>query len=267
MVLFALSCFGLLLFLWLSFGGPVPLKPKGYQVKVAFPEATQLGEQADVRVAGVSVGKLTKKDIDPKQPNRTIATLTIDRKFAPIAKDTQGDPAPEDAAGRDVRGAHARQPPDGRRGARRRRAGPRARRQDRRARRDLRGLRPADPARVPHLAADAGAGDRRPRPGPQRRLRQPARVRRGRHRPAERARQPVPGGLGRSCATRARCSTRSPRTRASCTTSSPAPARRSTRPPRARRRWRRRSRSSRRSSTSPRRRSRAWRRSPRTPTR
>ena len=26
MVVFALSCFGLLLFLWLSFGGPVPLK-------------------------------------------------------------------------------------------------------------------------------------------------------------------------------------------------------------------------------------------------
>ena len=89
MVVFALSCFGLLLFLWLSFGGPVPLKPKGYQVKVAVPEATQLGEQADVRVAGVSVGKLTKKDIDPKQPNRTIATLTIDRRFAPIAKDTK----------------------------------------------------------------------------------------------------------------------------------------------------------------------------------
>src|SRR6478672_11718596 len=89
MVLFALSCFGLLLFLWLSFGGPVPLKPKSYQVRVAFPEATQLGEQADVRVAGVSVGKLTSKTIDAKQPNRTIATLTIDRKFAPIAKDTR----------------------------------------------------------------------------------------------------------------------------------------------------------------------------------
>ena len=45
MVLFALSCFGLLLFLWLSFGGPVPLKPQGFRFKVAFPEATQLGEQ------------------------------------------------------------------------------------------------------------------------------------------------------------------------------------------------------------------------------
>jgi hypothetical protein len=28
MVLFALSCFGLLLFLWTAFGGPVPLKAK-----------------------------------------------------------------------------------------------------------------------------------------------------------------------------------------------------------------------------------------------
>ena len=27
-ILFCLSCFGLLLFLWESFGGPVPLKPK-----------------------------------------------------------------------------------------------------------------------------------------------------------------------------------------------------------------------------------------------
>jgi hypothetical protein len=36
-VLFALSCFGLLLFLWESFGGPVPLKPKGYRVTVQLP--------------------------------------------------------------------------------------------------------------------------------------------------------------------------------------------------------------------------------------
>ena len=29
MAVFALSCFGLLLFLWLSFGGSIPLKPQG----------------------------------------------------------------------------------------------------------------------------------------------------------------------------------------------------------------------------------------------
>jgi phospholipid/cholesterol/gamma-HCH transport system substrate-binding protein len=83
MVLFALSCFGLLLFLWLSFGGPIPLKPQGYRIKVAFPEAVQLGLEADVRTAGVTVGKVRAKDLDP-HGNRTVATLEIDRRFAPI---------------------------------------------------------------------------------------------------------------------------------------------------------------------------------------
>src|SRR3954465_8444785 len=87
MVLFALSCVGLLLFLWLSFGGPIPLKPKGYQVKGAFPEATQLGLEADVRVAGVSVGKVRDKTIDPAHPNRTVAPLELDRNYAPSATD------------------------------------------------------------------------------------------------------------------------------------------------------------------------------------
>jgi phospholipid/cholesterol/gamma-HCH transport system substrate-binding protein len=89
MVVFALSCFGLLLFLWLSFGGPIPLKPQGYRVHVAFPEATQLGLEADVRVAGVSVGKVVKKDIDPAHPNRTVATLELTKRFAPIASDSR----------------------------------------------------------------------------------------------------------------------------------------------------------------------------------
>jgi len=85
MVLFALSCFGLLLFLWLAFGGPVPLKPKGYRFNVAFPEATQLAEQADVRIAGVSVGKVVKKDINVKgEPNRTIATIQLNPDVAPL---------------------------------------------------------------------------------------------------------------------------------------------------------------------------------------
>jgi phospholipid/cholesterol/gamma-HCH transport system substrate-binding protein len=85
MVLFALSCFGLLLFLWISFGGAIPLKPKGYQFKIAFPEATQLGLEADVRVAGVRVGKVRGKELDSKG-NRTIATIELDRRFAPIHK-------------------------------------------------------------------------------------------------------------------------------------------------------------------------------------
>ena len=53
MVLFALSCFGILLYLWLVFGGSTPLKPQGYRFKVNFPEATQLAQEADVRISGV----------------------------------------------------------------------------------------------------------------------------------------------------------------------------------------------------------------------
>src|SRR5918999_226755 len=64
MVVFALSCFGLLLFLWLSFGGPIPLKPQGYRVQVGFPEATTLAKEADVRIAGVSVGRVRELQPD-----------------------------------------------------------------------------------------------------------------------------------------------------------------------------------------------------------
>ena len=86
MVLFALSCVGLLLFLWLSFGGTIPLNPQGYRIRVAFPEASQLADQADVRIAGVSVGKVIGKSLDPKG-NRTIATIQLNNAFAPIHRD------------------------------------------------------------------------------------------------------------------------------------------------------------------------------------
>ncbi len=88
MVVFAFSCFGLLLFLWLSFGGPVPLKPKGYRFEVGFREATQLAVEADVRSAGVPIGKVRAKRVDPKI-NRTIATIEIERKYAPIHADAR----------------------------------------------------------------------------------------------------------------------------------------------------------------------------------
>ena len=55
-VLFVLSCFGLLMFLWESFGGPLPLKPKGYRFSVAFPRSFSLAEESDVRISGVEVG-------------------------------------------------------------------------------------------------------------------------------------------------------------------------------------------------------------------
>src|SRR4051812_4077969 len=88
MVGFALSCFALLLFLWLSFGGSIPLAPKGYRFRASFPEATQLAQQADVRIAGVSVGKVVKKELDPKG-NRTMAFIELNPSFAPLHKDAK----------------------------------------------------------------------------------------------------------------------------------------------------------------------------------
>src|SRR5262249_18319599 len=88
MVLFALSCVGLLLFLWLSFGGAIPFKPQGYRFRASFPNAQQLASQADVRIAGVSVGKVVGKALDP-QGNRTIATIELENKYAPIHVDAR----------------------------------------------------------------------------------------------------------------------------------------------------------------------------------
>jgi phospholipid/cholesterol/gamma-HCH transport system substrate-binding protein len=88
MVGFALSCFGLLLFLWLAFGGPVPLKPKGYQFNVAFREAGQLAQEADVRISGVSVGKVKAIETD-KGSGASDATIELESRYAPIPMDTK----------------------------------------------------------------------------------------------------------------------------------------------------------------------------------
>src|SRR5437764_14834234 len=88
MVIFALSCFGLLTFLWISFGGSVPLKPKQYQLHVNFPEATTLAEAADVRIAGVPVGKVRSKRLD-KKGNRTKVVLSTDPQYAPLPRGTR----------------------------------------------------------------------------------------------------------------------------------------------------------------------------------
>jgi phospholipid/cholesterol/gamma-HCH transport system substrate-binding protein len=88
MVIFALSCFGLLLFLWLAFGGPVPLKPKGYRFEVSFPEATTLAKEADVRISGVPVGKV--KDLQPdKKTGLTDVTIELQHQYAPIPSNTR----------------------------------------------------------------------------------------------------------------------------------------------------------------------------------
>jgi phospholipid/cholesterol/gamma-HCH transport system substrate-binding protein len=85
---FALSCFGILLFLWVAFGGPTPLKAKGYTVKIPFTEAAQLANQSDVRISGVSVGKVQKIQLSP-DGKHALATLQLNDQYAPIPKNTK----------------------------------------------------------------------------------------------------------------------------------------------------------------------------------
>jgi virulence factor Mce-like protein len=87
MALFALSSFGACLYLWMAFGGPSPLKPQGYRVHIAIPEATQLANQSDVRISGVSVGKVVALGTAPR--NRKAVTIELQHRFAPIPRDTK----------------------------------------------------------------------------------------------------------------------------------------------------------------------------------
>jgi phospholipid/cholesterol/gamma-HCH transport system substrate-binding protein len=88
MVVFALSCFGLLLFLWLAFGGPVPLKPKGYRFHTSFSEAGQLSLEADVRISGVPVGKVKTITAD-KRTGRAVVEIQLDARYAPLPSDAR----------------------------------------------------------------------------------------------------------------------------------------------------------------------------------
>jgi ABC-type transporter Mla subunit MlaD len=80
---FALSCFGILLFLWITFGGPTPFKAKPYEIKIPFNEATQLAQQSDVRISGVSIGKVQSIEVAPNG-KQALATVDINDKYGPI---------------------------------------------------------------------------------------------------------------------------------------------------------------------------------------
>jgi phospholipid/cholesterol/gamma-HCH transport system substrate-binding protein len=91
---FTLSCFGLILFLWTAFGGPIPLKPESYRITAYFPEATQLAQESDVRIGGVSVGKVKSIELAPPSErvngnDTTAAVIEIEPEFAPIASDAR----------------------------------------------------------------------------------------------------------------------------------------------------------------------------------
>ena len=85
-VVFALSCFLILTYLWTSFGGPTPLGAQGYRFQVDFQEATQLADNADVRISGVTVGHVKRSE---QVENATRAEIEIEERYAPIPRNTR----------------------------------------------------------------------------------------------------------------------------------------------------------------------------------
>jgi virulence factor Mce-like protein len=86
MAVFALSVFGILLYIWKTFGGSSPLAANQYLVSANFNEATQLADTADVRISGVTVGRVTKT-VESK--GLTHVTMRIQARYAPIPRNTE----------------------------------------------------------------------------------------------------------------------------------------------------------------------------------
>jgi virulence factor Mce-like protein len=96
-VLFTLSCFGVLVYMWLTFGGPVPLKPEGYRFKATFTEAPLLVSEANVRIAGLDVGKVKKVERAPN--GGVLAEIELDERYAPLASDSRAILRPKSLLG------------------------------------------------------------------------------------------------------------------------------------------------------------------------
>jgi phospholipid/cholesterol/gamma-HCH transport system substrate-binding protein len=88
MIAFAGSCVGLLIFLWISFGGATPFAGQGYLINAEFPSAVELATQADVRISGVHVGKVISVSLD-QRTGLTRAVMEIDSRYAPRPADTR----------------------------------------------------------------------------------------------------------------------------------------------------------------------------------
>lgn len=87
---FVLSCFALLLFVWVAFGGPTPLKANSYHLKLPLTQIGQLAEQSQVKISGVEVGRVTGIELgDENQAGRAIVELEIEAQYAPVPEDTR----------------------------------------------------------------------------------------------------------------------------------------------------------------------------------
>jgi phospholipid/cholesterol/gamma-HCH transport system substrate-binding protein len=85
-IAFALACVAVTLYLWLTFGGSIPLQPKGYRFTVVLPQASNLAAPADVRVAGITVGHVVSVSL---AGNKAKATVELQSQYAPIRSDVR----------------------------------------------------------------------------------------------------------------------------------------------------------------------------------
>jgi len=85
-LLFALSCIGLIIFVWTQFGGSIPFAAQGYRIKALFPETGLLVPGADVRISGVNIGRVSQ--VQAKGVN-SLVTMDLTQRYAPIPADTR----------------------------------------------------------------------------------------------------------------------------------------------------------------------------------
>jgi phospholipid/cholesterol/gamma-HCH transport system substrate-binding protein len=88
MVAFTASCIGLLIYLWVSFGGTLPFAPAGYRFSVEFDQAVELAPQAQVDISGVPIGRVTSVALDHRT-GLSRAVIEIQHRFAPRPVDTR----------------------------------------------------------------------------------------------------------------------------------------------------------------------------------
>ncbi len=85
---FTAACVGLLIYLWISFGGSVPFASQGYRFSVEFSQASELASQSQVEIAGVPVGRVISVALDHRT-GLSRAVIEINRQYSPRPADTR----------------------------------------------------------------------------------------------------------------------------------------------------------------------------------
>ena len=86
---FALSCFGLLLFLWLAFGGPIPLKPKGYRVHGVVPRGDASSPRRPTCASPACRSARSRRSSPTRRRAARTSTIQLDARYAPLPADTK----------------------------------------------------------------------------------------------------------------------------------------------------------------------------------